>query len=76
MPGLGGFNTAHGSTSILADEPAMAPQMRCSNQLKDEGNRLFSAQRTSEAVEKYQRAKDNLKRAPKAPRHQLCAVWQ
>ena len=34
--------------------------MRCSNQLKDEGNKLFSAQRTSEAVEKYLRARDNL----------------
>ena len=36
-------------------------QIRCSNQLKDEGNRLFGTQRTEEAIEKYRRAKDNLK---------------
>ena len=36
-------------------------QIRCSNQLKEEGNRLFGAQRTEEAMVKYKRAKDNLK---------------
>ncbi len=35
-------------------------QVRASNQLKEEGNRLFSAQKTTEAIEKYQRAKSNL----------------
>lgn len=38
-------------------------QTRCANQLKEEGNRLFSAQQTQEALEKYQRAKDNVKGA-------------
>ena len=36
-------------------------QIRCSNQLKEEGNRLFSAQKTEEAIEKYRRAKGMLK---------------
>ena len=35
-------------------------QIRASNQLKEQGNKLFSAQRTTEAIEKYQLAKANL----------------
>ncbi|BDA44955.1 probable mitochondrial import receptor subunit TOM34 at N-terminal half [Coccomyxa sp. Obi] len=35
-------------------------EVRASEALKEEGNRLFNAHRNSEAVEKYQRAKANL----------------
>ncbi|KAK9908394.1 hypothetical protein WJX75_007224 [Coccomyxa subellipsoidea] len=35
-------------------------QVRASIQLKEEGNRLFSVQKTTEAIEKYLRAKSNL----------------
>lgn len=35
-------------------------QVRASNLLKEEGNRLFSAGKTTEATEKYERAKSNL----------------